>query len=41
MREGRQNTRIWLASMLTSVRKTSAQNGGAARVQGAGGHHEA
>jgi len=26
MREGRQNIRIWMASMLASVRKTSTQN---------------
>src|SRR6185312_2915365 len=28
IRAGRQNTRIWVASMLTGVRQTSAQNGG-------------
>jgi len=32
IREGRQNIRIWVPSMLAGVRQTSAQNGGSVRV---------
>jgi hypothetical protein len=31
IREGRQNIRIWVASMLTGVRQISGQNGGSVR----------
>jgi hypothetical protein len=41
MREGRQNIRIWVASMLIGVSQTSAQNGSVRAAPDVGRLHSA